>query len=490
MKASNFQRMVMILVLGVFWGLTLSSTAVFAQQDIKVSLFKKADQALKEAKAVHADILAPKSYSKAMKNYLDADKDFENGKNLEDIRENLSASVIYFNKAITATKLAEVTLINSIKARLDAEQAGAAEFAASYWEEAEEKFLEASGKLEKGDVNAAKKKSGEAEPLFRQAELEAIKVNYLNETWDLLKQADDLNVKKYAPVTLLQAQQLIAKAEKELSDNRYDTDVARSLARQAKYEAKHAIYLHKIVKELRDDDKLLEAHLLATEKPLTQIAETMDIVGSFEAGFEKTTNDIIETIRALQDSAAQLDQNLADRNQQLEMLHARIAEMEETLGGIEKEKSALALKIEAQAKVRAQFLAVEKLFSREEATVLRKTDDIILRLISLSFPVGKAVIEPQNFAMLTKVQQAINMFPECAITIEGYTDSHGSDQKNMELSKERADAVSQYLMANMGLDASRISATGYGESRPIATNETKDGRAKNRRIDVIIRPKL
>ena len=295
---------------------------------------------------------------------------------------------------------------------------------------------------------------------------------------------------RYSPVTLLKAQQLIAKAEKELSENRYDTDVARSLAREANYEAKHAIYLQQIVKKLRDDDKLIEAHLLESEVPLAKIAETVGIVGTFDAGFDPTTNAIIETVRALQDSALKLEQHLADRNQQIGMLNLRIAEMEETLGGIEKEKSALALKIEAQAKVRAQFDAVEKLFTREEANVLRKTDDIILRLISLSFPVGKAVIEPQNFALLTKVQQAINMFPDCAITIEGHTDSHGGDQKNMELSKERADAVSQYLMANMGLDAARISATGYGESRPIATNETKDGRAKNRRIDVIIHPKF
>ena len=490
MKTSNFQRMAMILLVGVFLGLTLSSTSIFAQQDIKASLFKKADQALKNANAVQADILAPKNYQKGMGNYLDADKKFENGKNLEDIRENLAASVMHFNLSIKATALAEVTLVDAIKARLDAKQAGAFEFATSYWAEAEEKFLEASGKLEKGDVNAAKKKSGEAEPLFRKAELEAIKVNYLNETWALLKQADDLNAKKYAPTTLLKAQQLIAKAEKELSENRYDTDVARSLARQANYEAKHAIYLQKIVKSLRDDNKLLEANLLASEVPLAKIAETMDIVGSFEAGFDATTVTIIETVRALQDSSSKLEQNLADRDQQIEMLNLRIAEMEETLGGIEKEKSALALKIEAQAKVRAQFDAVEKLFSREEANVLRKKDDIILRLISLSFPVGKAEIEPQNFALLKKVEQAINMFPACAITIEGHTDSHGGDAKNMELSEMRADAVSKYLMANMGLDAASISATGYGESRPIATNDTKDGRAKNRRIDVIIHPKF
>ena len=60
----------------------------------------------------------------------------------------------------------------------------------------------------------------------------------------------------------------------------------------------------------------------------------------------------------------------------------------------------------------------------------------------------------------------------------------------MELSKKRADAVSQYILANMGIDASRIEAVGYGESKPIANNETKEGRTKNRRIDVVLHPKL
>ena len=103
---------------------------------------------------------------------------------------------------------------------------------------------------------------------------------------------------------------------------------------------------------------------------------------------------------------------------------------------------------------------------------------------------GKSVIEPQNFGLLTKVKQAINMFPGCSITIEGHTDSHGSDQKNMVLSQERAEAVNKYIQANMGLNASRINAVGYGESKPIANNETREGRAKNRRIEVIIHPKL
>lgn len=461
-----------------------------AQQDVKASLFKEADRALKNAKTVKADILSPKNFAEALKYYQEADNDYQKGKNLDDIRKKLRASVVFFNKAMEATKLAEVTLANSIKARTDANQAGAPQYSSKTWGEAEAKFNEAAQELEGGDVNDARKRSGEAETIYRKAELEAVKVNYLNDTWDLLKRAEANDVNKFAPGTLKKAQDLIAQAEKELNENRYDTDVARSLARQAKYEAQHSIYLAEVIKRLRDKKELMEEFLLATEKPLDRIASSMDLVGSFEAGYDKTTNEIIKNVQSLQDRATKLDQDLAERDRQVEMLNARIAELETKLGGVEKEKSELARQMEAQAKIRAQFAAVEKLFDREEATVLRKENDIIIRLVALTFPVGKAIIEPQNFSLLTRLQNAINMFPRCDITIEGHTDSHGSDEKNMLLSQERADAVSKYIQANMGLDASRINAVGYGESKPIANNETKEGREKNRRIEVILHPKL
>ena len=76
------------------------------------------------------------------------------------------------------------------------------------------------------------------------------------------------------------------------------------------------------------------------------------------------------------------------------------------------------------------------------------------------------------------------------IIIEGHTDAFGSDELNMRLSKERAEAVMQYLIANMNLGVSRIQAVGHGENRPIASNKTPGGRAKNRRIDVVIQPHL
>ncbi|MDX1467588.1 MAG: OmpA family protein, partial [Halomonas sp.] len=66
----------------------------------------------------------------------------------------------------------------------------------------------------------------------------------------------------------------------------------------------------------------------------------------------------------------------------------------------------------------------------------------------------------------------------------------GGDELNQKLSQERADAVRQYLLANMSFDPARMDAIGYGETQPVASNETPEGRTRNRRIDVIIHPRL
>lgn len=459
-------------------------------QDVRASLFGEADQAMQQAQKARADILAPKSYREGLKLYREAAADFKKGRKLDDIRKKLRGAVSYFNKAREATKLAAVTFTSPVKARSDARNAEAPKYAPELWGEAESKFREAAVKLEDGDVNSAKRKASEAEKLYRQAELNAIKVNYLNETWELLRQADELKVKDYAPKTLQRATELIKQAEKELNENRYDTDVARGLAQQAKYEVKHAIYLASTIREMKKSKQSLEDMLLASERPLSQIAAALDVVATFDTGMDKPTAEILAYINAYQDSVRRMSQLLAERQQEVGILQERIAEMESQLGGIEKEKSALARRIEEQAKIREQFASVEKLFRREEAIVLRDGNDVILRLIGLNFAVGKSSIDPQYFALLTKVQQAIRTFPECTVTVEGHTDSYGSDEANLLLSQERAEAVRQYLLANMGLAPARIEAVGFGESKPIANNETPEGRTKNRRIEVVIHPHM
>ena len=74
-------------------------------------------------------------------------------------------------------------------------------------------------------------------------------------------------------------------------------------------------------------------------------------------------------------------------------------------------------------------------------------------------------------------------YPNSRFTVEGHTDSVGSNSLNQKLSEERANSVRDFLI-NEGIDASRLEAVGYGEERPIATNNTRAGRTQNRRVEI------
>lgn len=99
------------------------------------------------------------------------------------------------------------------------------------------------------------------------------------------------------------------------------------------------------------------------------------------------------------------------------------------------------------------------------------------------FDFNKSDIKPVAYDSLNKVVDILRIDPSLKIEIQGHTDSIGSEKYNEKLSTARAIAVMEYLIAK-GIDAERISASGYGETRPIAPNDTEVGRAKNRRVEL------
>ncbi len=101
------------------------------------------------------------------------------------------------------------------------------------------------------------------------------------------------------------------------------------------------------------------------------------------------------------------------------------------------------------------------------------------------FKTAKSDILPQSYPLLNEVASVLSDNPTIKIRIEGHTDSRGSESYNQKLSEERAASVRQYLIGR-GIDASRMIAKGFGESRPIEDNATKAGRAANRRVEIHI----
>jgi OOP family OmpA-OmpF porin len=122
----------------------------------------------------------------------------------------------------------------------------------------------------------------------------------------------------------------------------------------------------------------------------------------------------------------------------------------------------------------------------EVKVIITEDDRRLVReaIANLEFATGKADIKPSSFASLDRVADLIKR-KNLSLKLAGHTDNVGKDASNMILSKNRAESVKAYLVGK-GVNPSRIEATGYGETQPIATNKTAAGRQQNRRVEFTI----
>src|SRR5690349_17091659 len=119
-------------------------------------------------------------------------------------------------------------------------------------------------------------------------------------------------------------------------------------------------------------------------------------------------------------------------------------------------------------------------------TVERVGEGIKLTFNSqLLFDFGKSYLREANKDDLQKLAASLKQYPDTDLLIVGHTDNVGSNSYNKKLSRQRAEAVSSYL-ASLGITNTRLNTTGKGETQPAATNESDDGRAKNRRVEIAI----
>ncbi len=108
----------------------------------------------------------------------------------------------------------------------------------------------------------------------------------------------------------------------------------------------------------------------------------------------------------------------------------------------------------------------------------------IVTLHGPQFDFDKATLKPAGKQLLDQAVKVMQEQPSLRVSVEGHTDSIGSDAYNQKLSERRAAAVRDYLVSQ-GIDAARITARGFGKARPVASNQTAEGRAENRRVEIL-----
>ena len=470
------------------------TTLTAEQQSIRNELFHSADAKLEHLKSIQADVLSPGYFSTGMEHYERAERLLLQERGIDQIRSELRQAVASFEQAEETAVLGEVTFRTAMQARSDALDARAPVFSPDNWSSAESEFRTAAEFLEAGNVNRAREQARGAETRYRAVELEAIKANYLNSARETLREAESEQAQRNAPKTFAQARAEIENVEQMLSEDRYGTEEAGRMAEQADYRASYALYLHREIAAMRRENKTFEDVFLEMEAPLTKVANALDVDVRFDAGFDQPAEKIVQALdERISDkesqlaTAQQLIQNLRNEKDELSDQNRRKQNEIDALRLEIDQTGDLAALLEVQRKREEAIQNVRDLIPPTDGDVFLDGNNILIRLHGLTFPVGQSTIEPAYFGLLRRLQDAIRLFPESNIRIEGHTDSRGSRELNMRLSDERAEAVSEYIRANIGRDLN-MTATGFGPERPVASNDTEVGRAQNRRIDVVITP--
>ncbi|HEX3581408.1 MAG TPA: OmpA family protein, partial [Thermoanaerobaculia bacterium] len=191
---------------------------------------------------------------------------------------------------------------------------------------------------------------------------------------------------------------------------------------------------------------------------------------------QQQTQQMQQQNQQMQQQTQQMQQQQQQMQQQMQAQQQQAAQQAAEL---EKTKSELAAR-EAEARE----LRMQQELARIAAT---KNDQrgLVVTLPGIFFDTGKSTLKPGAKNTLAKIAEQLKGDSDVRVSIEGHTDSVGSDEKNQELSEKRANAVRDYLVTN-GVPAERVTAAGKGEADPVASNKTPAGRLQNRRVEMII----
>ena len=231
------------------------------------------------------------------------------------------------------------------------------------------------------------------------------------------------------------------------------------------------------------DPKIYQVILDLAVESSVFLTDVMDVILDAPGTPEDIASKIVEQNRkleALSKNVGNLEQNLKTTQSTLMETEGSLKQKETALKQQDEELDKSSRQVRFQ---RAMDQAVQE-FPDEEASVYQQGSKLIFRLKKIKFASGSATIPAASKPMLSKINDMIKFVNAELVVVEGHTDSIGTATLNKTLSTKRAISVANYLAALAG--GYKIGYVGYGESRPIASNETKEGRAINRRVDLVV----
>ncbi|MFV1986102.1 MAG: OmpA family protein [Gemmatimonadota bacterium] len=433
--------------------------------------------------AVH--LLAPRAFKQAVDRLRDAQRRADRGSDASAIRERLDQARSEIGLAELAADDVRISFSDALRAREGARGQDAALRAPSAWESAERELERAGRDAERGKLADAAEPAGRATELYRRAAEAARSDRLLGEAIDARQAALSGGGSQLAPGTFALGEEALAAGQAAIASGS-DAEVGRDgeraldafrragwLAALADSVISRAISLETFVNDHERDLALL-AEAAGVEPPDLRTRE-----GSATAAIERAIRDVLAR-------NADLDDALRAERATTGQLSGQVASLEEALTDSERRYSDSRASLLARQRQDDRLRETSALFSPEEGEIFLSGDDLVLRLYGLTFASGSDEVDDSMAPLLTKVERVLLEFSDATIRVEGHTDSQGNADRNRALSQSRAIAIRDYLLSRVPISSSRMEATGHGEDRPIARNDTEEGRARNRRIEIIL----
>lgn len=392
----------------------------------------------------NADILAHKAYAKGTKDLNRAVDKFKKNRPKEEVMSRLAQAKAHFLDAKVNASNREITPSRVLTARNSAVKAGAHQLLRKNLESIDESFIDETDKFSK-DLSVSK--LSELQNKYLNLEGLAVQSEKLGAFRVIIKKAKKDDASDLAPNTFKDARSDVKLAENLIGHSPRNP---RQYSESVEKANKSAKLLSDVMMKLQGEAK-----------------------GSSENVALKLVNQ---------------ERKLGKLSDKVQILKGSLGESQVALGAASQSilsKNAEIMSAKSRIKFQRAMNQVRKSFNEDEASVYQQGKELIIRLKKINFVSGRATIPTDAMTLLSKVSAIVTEVEPREIVIQGHTDSMGKESYNMALSGKRADAVKTYFSSlNVGYV---VAARGFGESKPIANNQTKNGRSLNRRVDIVVK---
>lgn len=448
--------------------------------------FEEVETAINEAGQLRAAEFAPGHYQQAKKNLELGRASAASGVELK--KQQLEAARQHADQASEAAQRFSEQFSGLVEARDRLQLTEARYVRSDLAERSEKEFSQVVERAEEGDIKKGKQEEKMALATFRAAQTVAGREQFARPISKSIAEARKTKARQFAPKALEAALKTQHEVEELTKTNPDAQAQADALSKQGQEQARQAIRISEMGTAFSREPGLLESWVNDNDKHIGLIG---DIFGVQLTHTQTPEEQLALFKQALLEMRTIHVQQLNDADAQIHELARKLAEyqgamsqMENDLADMAEMRRKLQLKREAEAKIKR----LAGLFDPAMVEILLTTDaEVILRMKALNFRSGSAVIPPASFELLDNVMKSIEIFPTRDVRVEGHTDFIGANEYNQELSERRARAVGEYIGQRMPEASNqKVIPVGHGEEKPIANNETAEGRTKNRRIDIVL----